>query len=56
MLNVGNETPASIKGWGMGERRREIVEEEVGIRREEVSEALKKVKMGKTSGIDGVCG
>ncbi|MCP4337615.1 MAG: reverse transcriptase family protein, partial [Desulfobulbaceae bacterium] len=41
---------------GMGERRREIVEEEVGIRRAEVSEALKKVKMGKASGIDGVCG
>ncbi len=33
LLNVGNETPVNIEGWGMGGRRREIVEEEVGIRR-----------------------
>ena len=55
LLNVESESSASINGWGMAGRRRDVRRED-GISRVEVVEAMKKIKTGKAPGIDGVCG
>ena len=55
LLNVQSERDASISGWGMAGRRRGLGRGE-GISRVEVVEAIRKVKMGKAPGTDGVCG